>query len=141
MESQDLLEGVGSEIVATPRIETHILTVRSEDGLPVVFVHGNASSSRFFEDTFAALPAALPRAGPRPARLRRLRDEAARRDPGPRGLLRRPAGSRHALGLEGIHLVGWSAGGSVAMQYAMDHLGGGLARAGRPDVTLRLRRN
>jgi hypothetical protein len=47
MNGSDLLDGVGSEVVATPRLEAHLLTSGSEGGVPVFFVHGNASSSRF----------------------------------------------------------------------------------------------
>ena len=60
MEGSDLPEGVGSEHVATPRLETHVLTSGPGDGIPVLFLHGNASSSRFFDETLAAL-ASLPR--------------------------------------------------------------------------------
>ncbi len=45
-------EGVHSAVVGTPRLETHLLHAGPEDGTPVVFVHGNASSSRFFGETF-----------------------------------------------------------------------------------------
>lgn len=52
----DLLEGVASEVIATSRLETHLLTSGPEDGVPVLLIHGNATSSRFFEETLAALP-------------------------------------------------------------------------------------
>ena len=55
MEGLDLPPGVDQQVVATPRLDTHLLTSGPEDGIPVLFVHGNASSSRFFEDTLAAL--------------------------------------------------------------------------------------
>jgi hypothetical protein len=47
MNGSNLLEGVGSEVIATSRLETHLLTGGPEGGAPIVFVHGNASSSRF----------------------------------------------------------------------------------------------
>ncbi|CAN5858145.1 hypothetical protein BH18ACT11_BH18ACT11_09560 [soil metagenome] len=57
MEGLDLPEGVGSEVVTTLRLRTHVLTSGPEDGIPVLFLHGNASSSssRFFGETLAAL--------------------------------------------------------------------------------------
>src|ERR671916_407808 len=55
MEGLDLPEGVNSQVVATPRLETHLLASGPEDGIPVLFLHGNASSSRFFGETLAAL--------------------------------------------------------------------------------------
>jgi pimeloyl-ACP methyl ester carboxylesterase len=60
MEGLDLPEGVNPQVVGTSRLETHVLSSGPEDGVPVVFIHGNASSSRFFDETLAAL-ASLPR--------------------------------------------------------------------------------
>ena len=40
----------------TLRLRTHLLTGGTEGGEPVFFAHGNVSSSRFFEETLAALP-------------------------------------------------------------------------------------
>ena len=44
MNGSNLLEGVGSEVIATSRLETHLLASGPEGGAPIVFVHGNASS-------------------------------------------------------------------------------------------------
>ncbi len=56
MSDTDLLQGVAAETVQTPRLRTHLLTGGAEGGEPVFFIHGNVSSSRFFEETLAALP-------------------------------------------------------------------------------------
>ena len=123
MEGLDLPEGVNSETVATPRLETHVLTGGPEDGVPVLFVHGNASSSRFFGETLAAL-ASLWRYRVLAPDLRGYGDSETKPLDATRGLgdfsddLHDLAG---VLGLEEFHLVGWSAGGSVAMRYTMDH--------------------
>jgi pimeloyl-ACP methyl ester carboxylesterase len=123
MESPDLLEGVSSEVVATPRLETHVLTSGPEDGLPVLFLHGNASSSRFFEETLAAL-ASLSRYRGLAPDLRGYGDSETRPLDATRGLSDFSDDLQDLaqdLGLEEFHLVGWSAGGSVAMQYSIDH--------------------
>jgi pimeloyl-ACP methyl ester carboxylesterase len=124
MHGPDLLEGVGSEVVATPRLETHILTGGPEDGVPVFFIHGNASSSRFFEETLAALP---PRYRGLAPDLRGYGDSETKPLDATRGL-GDFSDDLHALvealGLEEFHLVGWSAGGSVAMRYTMDRPSG-----------------
>ncbi|HET7272475.1 MAG TPA: alpha/beta hydrolase [Rubrobacter sp.] len=124
MQGSDLLDGVGSETVATPRLETHILTTGPEDGIPVIFVHGNASSSRFFEETLAALPPGYRGLAPD---LRGYGDSETKPLDATRGL-GDFSDDLHALvealGLEEFHLVGWSAGGSVAMRYTMDHPSG-----------------
>ncbi|MEZ4320822.1 MAG: alpha/beta hydrolase [Myxococcota bacterium] len=57
MGSIPTLDGVRSLMVATPRIHTHVLEAGPEDGVPVLFVHGNASSSTFWEEQMLALPA------------------------------------------------------------------------------------
>ena len=55
MADTGLLQGVATETVQTPRLRTHLLTGGTEGGEPVFFIHGNVSSSRFFEETLAAL--------------------------------------------------------------------------------------
>src|SRR4028118_2075739 len=56
MADERLLAGVSSRTVDTPRLRTHLLESGPGDGEPVLFVPGNASSGRFFEETLAALP-------------------------------------------------------------------------------------
>jgi hypothetical protein len=36
------------QMVTTARVRTHVLTAWPPDGIPLVLVHGNASSSAFF---------------------------------------------------------------------------------------------
>jgi pimeloyl-ACP methyl ester carboxylesterase len=123
MEGLDLPEGVNSEVIATPRLETHVLGSGPEDGIPVLFVHGNASSSRFFGETLAALASHARYRGLAPD-LRGFGDSETKPIDATRGVGDFSDDLRslvQALGLESLHLVGWSAGGSVAMQYTMDH--------------------
>src|SRR3954447_2160001 len=116
MEGLDLPEGVNSWVVATPRLETHVLTSGPGDGVPVFFLHGNASSSRFFGETLAALGSRYRGLAPD---LRGFGDSETKPLDATRGL-----GDfsddlyilTQTLGLESLHVVGWSAGGSVAMQ-------------------------
>src|SRR5215218_845542 len=121
MEGLDLPEGVNSEVVVTPRLETHLLTSGPEDGIPILFVHGNASSSRFFGETLEAL---APRYRGLAPDLRGFGDSEAKPLDATRGLgdfSNDLYALAQTLGLESLHLVGWSTGGSVAMQYTMDH--------------------
>lgn len=121
MNGSNLLEGVGSEVIATSRLETHLLTGGPEGGAPIVFVHGNASSSRFFEDTLAVLPSRYRGLAPD---LRGFGESEAMPLDATRGVADFSDALRsltEALGLEEVHLVGWSAGGSVAMRYATDY--------------------
>jgi len=90
----------------------------------MVFIHGNLSTSRFWEETLLALPADVRGIAPD---LRGFGRTEAKPIDATRGM-RDFADDLHALleetGLPGAgrpHLVGWSTGGGVAMQYAIDH--------------------
>src|SRR5919112_3027285 len=125
MADPTLLEGVTAEIVNTPRLGTHLLAGGAEGGAPVLFVHGNTSSSRFFEETLAALPPVAGYWGLAPD-LRGFGGSEPKPLDATRGLadfsddLYALAG---ALGLKDriVHLVGWSIGGTVTIRYAIDH--------------------
>jgi hypothetical protein len=56
MRKRELSGAIGSREVSTPRLRTHLLESGPQEGVPVVFVHGNVASSRFFEETLATLP-------------------------------------------------------------------------------------
>jgi len=123
MSSPDLLPGLSAKTYATARLSTHVLAADRE-GAPVVFIHGNCSSGRFFEETIAALPVGYRGIAPD---LRGYGRTAGEVD-ATRGL-RDFSDDLHELlahpdlGLNGarVHLVGWSVGGGVVMQYAIDH--------------------
>jgi pimeloyl-ACP methyl ester carboxylesterase len=116
-----LLPGVTSETIKTSRLNTHALFAGTKGGAPVVFVHGNVSSGRFFEETLAALPAGYYGIAPD---LRGFGDSETKTLDATRGVSDFSDDLHslvEALGLNKIHLVGWSVGGGVIMQYAMDH--------------------
>ncbi len=54
--SEDHLAGIESRQVRSRRLTTRLLTAGSADGEPVLFLHGNLSSSVFWEETLLALP-------------------------------------------------------------------------------------
>ncbi|MCX6081529.1 MAG: alpha/beta hydrolase [Chloroflexi bacterium] len=57
MSSVPTLPGISSKMVDTPRIRTHVLFSGPENGTPVLFLHGNASSATYWEEIMLALPA------------------------------------------------------------------------------------
>ncbi len=57
MSSIATLPGITSRMVDTPRLRVHALFSGPAQGIPVLFVHGNASSATFWEETMLALPA------------------------------------------------------------------------------------
>ena len=116
-----LPEGVIARTVETPRLATYLLESGPESGVPVVFVHGNVSSSLFFDETLAALTDRYRGLAPD---LRGFGGSGTRPLDATRGLRDFSDDLRalvDTLELGRVHLVGWSAGGTVSMQYAMDH--------------------
>lgn len=122
--SAPLLPGITARTVDTPRLRTYALSSGDEGGTPVVLVHGNVSSSRFFEETMLALPSNYWAVAPD---LRGFGGSEAKPVDAARGVRDFSDDLRafcEAIGLTGArkpHLVGWSLGGGVAMQYAIDH--------------------
>jgi len=120
-----LLEGVAARAVDTARLRTHLLTGGAEGGTPIFFIHGNASSSRFFEETLAALPGGGSFWGLAPD-LRGYGDSETKPLDATRGIADF-SNDLHALaealdlGARKRHLVGWSVGGGVVLRYALDH--------------------
>jgi pimeloyl-ACP methyl ester carboxylesterase len=112
-----LLPGITAERVPTSRLTTAVLSATGRTGPPVLFVHGNVSSSLFWQPTMLALP---ERYRPLAVDLRGFGDT----DPEPvdatRGLgdyADDLAAVIEALALPSVHLVGWSMGGGVVLQY------------------------
>jgi pimeloyl-ACP methyl ester carboxylesterase len=108
------------ERVPTGRLTMAVLSVAGRTGEPVLFVHGNVSSSLFWQRTMLALPEGYR---PLAVDLRGFGDT----DPAPvdatRGLRDYAddvAALIEALALTSVHLVGWSMGGGVLLQYLAD---------------------
>ncbi|WP_404312870.1 alpha/beta hydrolase [Agrococcus terreus] len=118
-----LLEGIEQRSVRTDRLEASVLRApgtdaASADAAPIVLIHGNVSSSLFFQPLMQALP--------RPSIAIDLRGfgdsetlpvDATR---GLRDLSDDVAAVLDALGVAGAHLVGWSMGGGVVLQLLLD---------------------
>ena len=119
-----LLPGIITKRVPTSRLTVNVLSVAGRgDGPPVLFVHGNVSSSLFWQPLMLALPESYR---PLAIDLRGFGDT----DPEPvdatRGLRDYAddlAAVIDALGLESVHLIGWSMGGGVVLQYLVDRPG------------------
>jgi pimeloyl-ACP methyl ester carboxylesterase len=124
MEKRELLDGIGSREVSTPRLRTHLLESGPEGGVPVVFVHGNVASCRFFEETLAAIPPGYRGLAPDLRGFGRSEPKPVDATRGMRDLSDDLRDLMRALGHANdrkVHLVGWSLGGGVVMQYAIDY--------------------
>lgn len=113
---------VTSHKTQSSRLTTHYLD-SGGSGAVVVFVHGNVSSSAFFHNTLERLPNDLRGLA---VDLRGFGQSEALPVDATRGL-RDFSEDLHSffsqLGLadQPLFLVGWSAGGGIVMQYAIDH--------------------
>jgi pimeloyl-ACP methyl ester carboxylesterase len=51
-----IIEGITPKMITTSRITTRVLFSGSEDGIPVLFLHGNTSSATWWEEIMVTLP-------------------------------------------------------------------------------------
>jgi len=118
-----LLPGVTAERVPTGRLTVAVLSVTGRAGQAVLFVHGNVSSSLFWQPVMLALPGQYR---PLAIDLRGFGDtdpEPVDATRGVRDYADDLAAVIDALGLASVHLVGWSMGGGVVLQYLVDRPG------------------
>src|SRR3954462_7821143 len=117
-----MLPRVHSHTAGTGRLRMHYLAAGPDDGIPVVLVHGNLSTGRFFEHVMSGAPDRFRLIAPD---MRGFGDTEFAAIDATRGL-RDWADDTHALvralGIERpVHLAGWSTGGAAVAAYAMDH--------------------
>ena len=111
------------QLISTPRLRTAVRISGDPDGIPVLLVHGNVSSSRFFEEVMGKMPLLWYVLAPD---LRGFGDSQGLPVDARRGVADY-SDDLHSLietlSLTGtpFHLLGWSLGGGVAMQYAIHH--------------------
>ncbi|QAY60386.1 alpha/beta hydrolase [Microbacterium protaetiae] len=121
-----VFDGIAARIVETPNLAVNILE-RTADGpatpaaQTVVFVHGNVSSALFWQEIMEDLPGDIRAIA---VDLRGFGGSEAKPVDATRGV-RDFSDDLHAtlqaLGLGAVHLVGWSMGGGVILQYALEH--------------------
>lgn len=122
MSAELLLPGIAQHTVKTDRLMVAYLQAGRGD-MPVVLVHGNCSSSLFFQDLMLML-ATTGRYTLYAPDMRgygnsdTLPVNATR---GVRDYSDDLASFARALNMPRFHLLGWSLGGNVVMQYAIDY--------------------
>lgn len=111
---------VTTRMVPTDRLEVHVHESGPADGTPVVLVHGNLATGRFFERIMDAAPSHLRMLAPDMrgfGRTERVPIDATR---GLQDWADDTAALVGALGItDPVHLLGWSTGGAAIAQYAM----------------------
>ena len=111
-------------MVETSRIRTHCFVSGPADGVPVLLVHGNITTGRFWQDVADGFPDGHRLVAPD---LRAFGRTERRPIDATRGL-RDWSDDLHALvealgwaGSGRLHIAGWSNGGGVVQQHAIDH--------------------
>jgi pimeloyl-ACP methyl ester carboxylesterase len=116
-----LLTGLTAEMVRTSRLHTHILSRGPNDGEPILLIHGNVSAARFFEELMLALPEHYRLVAPDLRGYGRSESKPVDATRGVADWSDDIYALVQALELDRPHLVGWSLGGNIALQYAIDH--------------------
>jgi pimeloyl-ACP methyl ester carboxylesterase len=115
------LPGITSRMIDTPRLQIHTLFSGPEEGEPVLFVHGNASSSTFWEELMLMLPERYRGIAPD---LRGYGDTEDKVIDATRGFgdwADDITALVDALGLDSYHLMGHSLGGSLLFTLIAQH--------------------
>ena len=116
------LPGITARTVTTSRLSTRVLFSGPEDGVPVLFIHGNASNATFWEETMLALPAGFRGIAP-DLRGYGEADRAAKIDAHNRGVgdwVDDALALLDHLGAAQAHLVGHSLGCAAVWGLMMD---------------------
>ncbi len=114
------LPGIIDQTIATPRIETRVLFSGPDSGAPVLFLHGNVTSATWWEEVMLSLPEGYRAIAPDQrgfgAADPQKKIDATR---GMADLADDALALLDHLGLDRVHLVGNSMGGSVTWRLLM----------------------
>ena len=116
----DLLPGIEAREAVTGRLRTAYLTDGRTEGELVVLVHGNVSSSLFWQETLLALPEGFRGIAPDHRGFGESETAPVDASRGLRDFSDDLAALLDELGGGAAHLAGWSMGGGVVMQLLLD---------------------
>jgi pimeloyl-ACP methyl ester carboxylesterase len=119
MSSIPTLEGVSSKKVQTDRLAVHALFAGPEDGVPVLFIHGNGSSAAFWEETMLALPAGFRGIAPDMRGYGDTEPLPVDATLGLGDMVEDVLALVDKLGFGQYHIVGHSMGGGIVMKVAI----------------------
>ncbi len=116
------MEGITAKTITTSRITTRVLFSGPEDGIPVLFLHGNVSSATWWEETMVALPAGYRGIAPDQRGFGEADPEKKIDATNGMGDLADDAiALLDFLGIEKAHIVGNSLGGMVVWRMMADY--------------------
>lgn len=121
MSTVQTLPGITSQMIRTEPINHHVLTSGPENGVPVVFVHGNFSAATYWEETMLAMPDKYRCIAPDLRGYGDTEDLLIDGSQGARVWSSDLKALSDSFGDSPAHLVGWSLGASVLMQFTLDY--------------------
>ena len=113
MSTVPTLPGITSKMIDTPRLKMHVLFSGPEEGTPVLFIHGNASSNTYWEEIMLKLPAGFRGLAPDLRGYGDTEDKLIDATRGVGDFVDDLLGLLEALGIDKTHVVGHSMGGAV----------------------------
>jgi pimeloyl-ACP methyl ester carboxylesterase len=121
-----LFDGITERLVDTPRLSVNILERQGDDPATppertVVLIHGNVSSSLFWQELMQDLPGDLRLIAIDLRGFGGTEHAPVDATRGVRDFSDDVKATLDELGIPTAHLVGWSMGAGVVMQYALDH--------------------
>jgi pimeloyl-ACP methyl ester carboxylesterase len=121
-----LFDGIRSRLVETAALNVGVLEREGDDpGTPpertVVLIHGNVSSALFWQEVMQDLPSDLRVLAIDLRGFGGTEHAPVDATRGVRDFSDDVWATLQALGIPTAHFVGWSMGGGVVMQYALDH--------------------
>jgi pimeloyl-ACP methyl ester carboxylesterase len=114
MSTVPTLPGIESKMVATPRINTHVLFSGPENGTPVLFLHGNASSATYWEELMLKLPVGFRGIAPDLRGYGDTEDKLIDATRGASDWVDDTLALMDELKIEKAHVIGLSMGGTLA---------------------------
>ena len=115
------LPGIRSRRVQTARLLTHVLHCGNDNGIPLVFVHGNFSAATYFEELMLALPDTYRCIAVDLRGYGFSEDLPINATRGARDWSDDLHALFDTLQLPQAHLIGWSAGAAAIMQFMLDY--------------------
>ena len=116
------LPGITSKMISTSRLTTRVLFSGADSGIPVLFLHGNASSATYWEAVMLALPDGFR--GIAPDQRGYGDADRAKKIDATRGMsdfADDAIALLDQLDIDKAHIAGHSMGGSVIWQLLIDH--------------------
>ncbi|MBN1922833.1 MAG: alpha/beta hydrolase [Anaerolineae bacterium] len=115
------LPGVTIRMVETPRLVQHVYFSGPEDGIPVIFLHGNFSAALYWEETMLSLPTGYRGIAPDLRGYGWTEDKLIDATRGMRDWTDDLVVLMDVLGIETAHFVGWSMGAGILYRFIADH--------------------